>query len=55
MSIRYQAVSSGSMWRVIERTSGKTLAFRRCYQCALQYASNLEQLDAGDTAAPAAA
>ena len=55
MSTRYQVALIGNMWHVIDRASDKTIAFRQCYQCAMQYVSSLEARDAGQTAEQVAA
>lgn len=36
MYVRYQVKSIGGMWRVIDRTTGKTRAFRQRYVDAVQ-------------------
>lgn len=36
MSVRYQVKNIGGMWRVIDRTTGKTRAFRQRYADAVQ-------------------
>lgn len=46
MSARYQVTNKGRMWHVIDRSTGKTLAFRQSYLSATQLAQNWSSSEA---------
>lgn len=43
MSVRYQVKSIGGMWRVIDRATGKTRAFRQRYVDAIALAQSWDR------------